>query len=175
MWDTIKKTVGNIVPELAKAIIPGSGLAIDLISGIFGVDKNDEIAVLKAVKNATPDQILELKKATLDNSLELEKISLGLEKLRYQDKADSRNMNIELQRTKGSWLVKNTGSMVGMITIIGAFLLDIYILYHCFANSLDTLNPVITLIAGGASAKAIQVLSFYFGDNKAAADAKRKD
>lgn len=113
----------------------------------------------------TPQQLEKIAQAEREHYSELYELML-------KDRADARSMNVKIQQSK-DWLVRNTGSLIALFTIFSAFILDVYILYKAFSTGLDTLNPIVTLIAGATSTKAVQVLGFYFGDSKVNADAKR--
>ena len=88
------------------------------------------------------------------------------------DKANARLSDISRQDGKGSTLVKSTGSLIALFTVISAFILDLVILYMVFKNL--EVSPILTLIAGANNVKAGQVLSFYFGSSKTEADAQRR-
>ena len=90
----------------------------------------------------------------------------------YKDRADARKMNVDLQASS-DWLVRNTGSLLAIFVILSAFTLDVFILYQAIDLGVNSLNPIVTLIAGATSTKAVQVLSFYFGDSKVNADTNR--
>lgn len=78
-WGSIKKVVAGAAPVLASAILPGSGLAVGLLSRVFGTDPADEKAMLTAVQNATPEQWAELKKAELGHEAKLAEIGAEVE------------------------------------------------------------------------------------------------
>lgn len=133
-------------------------------SSVLGVkvDSKEELAVRL---NQNPDLAIKLQE--IEN-----KYKVDIEKLYFQDKTNARQTSIERQGAK-DWLVRNTGSLIALVTILFAFVLDAFILYEAFKNGITDLNPIVTLIAGYSSARAIQVLSFYFGDSKVNADSKR--
>ena len=90
----------------------------------------------------------------------------------YKDRADARKMNVDLQVSK-DWLVRNTGSLLAIFVVLSAFILDAFILYQGIDKGAESLNPIVTLIAGATSTRAVQVLAFYFGDSKVNADSNR--
>lgn len=115
--------------------------------------------------NLTQEELSQIAQAERENYQELYSLVL-------QDRANARKMNVDLQVSK-DWLVRNTGSVIALFTIVSAFILDVYILSQGITEGVTSLNPIVTLIAGATSTKAVQVLGFYFGDSKVNADSKR--
>lgn len=139
----------------------GEDLVKQGIKKVTGIDLNKT-----EPKDLTPEQINLIKQSELEiRNLDFKKLELY-----YTDKADSRNHNVNIQIAK-DWLVRNTGSIIGLFTVISAFVLDLVILYMVFNNI--EVSPILTLIAGANNVKASQVLSFYFGDSKTNADSRR--
>lgn len=134
-------------------------------SSVLGVDikSKDELSLML---NQNPDLAIKLKDIEYKHALEIEK-------LYFQDKTNAREASIKRQQS-GDKIVRITGSIIALATIFFAFILDAFILYEAFKNGITELNPIVTLIAGYSSARAIQVLSFYFGDSKVNADNQRK-
>jgi len=130
----------------------------------LGVTLNTKDDVLKHLEQ-NPEQAIKLRE------IETKHIQSIME-LQLKDVQSAREMNFNIQSSK-DWLVRNTGSLIAMFTVLFAVVLDIYILYKAFNSGIATLNPIVTLIAGNVSARAGQVLSFYFGSSKESADSKR--
>lgn len=84
------------------------------------------------------------------------------------DLTNARNSELEKIKSNAPLIIKITPSLLAVLTIVTAAVLDGYILVEGFSKGLEALNPVITLIAGHSSAKSAQVLGYYFGssDNK---------
>lgn len=160
-----------MLPFLAPIVSMLAGKGLDLLSGAVesGADKAIELVSEKTginlkTKTALNDDDIEKLKAFQENNIsEL--------KLMYQDKQNARNMSIQLSNAK-SWLVANTGSLIALFTVLSAFALDMVMLYMVFKGL--EVSPLLTLIAGANNVKAGQVLSFYFGSSKEAADEKRR-
>jgi hypothetical protein len=141
----------GIVGMLAKAGFDyladtGEDIAKDAVKKATGIDLNgktelsvDEIAKIKGSREA------------LNRELEL----------LLKDKADARAMSVALSQSD-SWLLKNTGSMIGMFTVVISFVLFGLIL----AGFVDMSNPSVSLVVGFAGGYITQILSFYFGATK---------
>ena len=164
MWDTVKGLIGSAAPMVGTLIGGPAGVMVGgLIGEALGCDATPQ-AIEHELKN-NPDALLKLRKLDSDERI----TSL---KDMYADRDSARDMNIKVQGSK-DWLVRNTGSVLGLFTVLAAFGMDGYLLY--LSNTPDaTISPIFTLVAGGTSARAIQVLSFYFGDSKTSADNNKK-
>jgi len=148
------------------SLLAGAGLNIltDLIKD------NGEEFVKQGIKKVTG---IEVKDSLSPEQVAVIKASeQEIVKQVYQDRADARKMNVDLQVSK-DWLVRNTGSLIAIFVVLSAFILDVFILYQAIGQGVGSLNPIVTLIAGATSTKAVQVLSFYFGDSKVNADTNR--
>lgn len=164
MWDKVKNLIGTAAPVVGTLIGGPAGTAVGtLISGALGVENTPE-AIEKELRQ-NPDALLKIKQLESDERIEALKMV-------YVDRAGAREMNIKVQ-TSSDWLVRNTGSMIAIFTVLSAFVMDVYLLYLSANN--QEINSIFTLIAGAVSARAVQVLSFYFGDSKASADSQRAD
>ncbi len=162
MWGNIKEIIGTVAP-IAGSLLGGpiGGTVGSMVAGLLGVEDNPKSIENELKKN--PDALLKLK--TLDSDERIKSLNAM-----YQDRADARTMNIKVQASK-DFLVRNTGSMVAIFTVVSAFIMDMYLLYLSVTN--NEINSIFTLIAGGTSVKAVQVLSFYFGDAKSSVDKAR--
>lgn len=146
----VKDLTGTVLNEASNAL------------GIEIKSKNDLVDTL----NQNPELAIKLKE--IDRAYQTK-----IEELYYQEKANARETSIKRQESK-DWIVRTTGSIIALATVFFAFILDAFILYEAFKNGITELNPIVTLIAGYSSARAIQVLSFYFGDSKVNADRQRR-
>ena len=150
----MKKLLGNIIgsvaPTLGTALGgPLGGMAGDVISKVLGVD-NDPASLEKAIANATPEQLLEIKKAEKDFEAKMKELDVDLYKLETQEKQDAR------KTFSKDW----TARIIG-IAMVGGFLGYIFLvtLQPPEQNSEALINLVLGYLGGLASA----VISFYFG------------
>lgn len=162
MWETVKQLIGTAAPTIGTLLGgPVGAVAGSLIASTLGVSDNPEAIAEEIRKN--PDALLKLKK--LDSDERIQNLNAY-----YADKDSARDMAVDIQ-TSTDWLVRNTGSIIALFTVMSAFAMDLYLLY--LVQSDETINSMFTLIAGAVSTRAVQVLSFYFGESKSNADNQR--
>ena len=150
MKGLLKNIVGAVAPTLGTAIGgPMGGMAANMIADVLGVP-NDQKSIEKAIQNATPEQMLELKKAEQQFELQMKELEVDVFKLETQDKQNARGMFSK------DW----TARIIGLVTI-GGFLGYIFLvtLQPPEQNSEALINLVLGYLGGLASA----IISFYFG------------
>ena len=86
----MKKLLGNIIgsvaPTLGTALGgPLGGMAGDVISKVLGVE-NDPASLEKAIQNATPEQLIEIKKAEKEFETKMKQLDIDLYDLEAQEK-----------------------------------------------------------------------------------------
>ena len=150
MKGLLKNIVGAVAPTLGTAIGgPMGGMAANMIADVLGVP-NDQKSIEKAIQNATPEQMLELKKAEQQFEVQMKELEVDVFKLETQDK----------QNARGIFSKDWTARIIGLVTI-GGFLGYIFLvtLQPPEQNSEALINLVLGYLGGLASA----VISFYFG------------
>lgn len=162
-----KSLLGTVAPTIATALGgPLAGLATKGIIGALGLgDGAGEAEISAALSGATPDQLLAVKKADQQFKLDMERIGVDLERIA----ADDRNSARDREKT-----VKDATPKVLATVIIGGFLGTVFFVLAGYVEGLkDPLTAALvgTLI-GYVSAKADQVVSYYFGSS---ASSKAKD
>ena len=150
----MKKLLGNIIgsvaPTLGTALGgPLGGMAGDVISKVLGVE-NDPVSLEKAIQNATPEQLLEIKKAEKEFETKMKELDVDLYALETAEKQHARSMFSK------DW----TARIIG-IAMVAGFLGYIFLvtLQPPEQNSEALINLVLGYLGGLASA----VISFYFG------------
>lgn len=148
----------------------GIGFIDDLISDIGMPLVKRGVKALTGIdlesKELTPEQKAKL----VEMEVEIKKIDFEKLKLEYEDKASARLFGVNIQQSQ-DWLVRNTGSLIALFTVLSAFILDMLLIYMVVNDT--NVNPIYTLIQGAMNVRAVQVLSFYFGDSKVNADKQR--
>jgi len=150
MKDMLKGLIGAVAPTIGTALGgPMGGMAANVISEVLGVP-NTPKAIEKAVQEATPEQMLELKKAEQNFELQMKELEIDVFKLEIQDKQDARG------KFSKDW----TARIMGIATL-GGFLGYIFLvtIQPPEQNSEALINLVLGYLGGLASA----VISFYFG------------
>ena len=150
MKDMLKNIVGAVAPTLGTALGgPMGGMAANMIADVLGCPNNPK-AIEKAVAEATPEQMLELKKAENDFDIQMKELEVDVFKLEVADGQDARN------KFGKDWTARIMG-----IAVVGGFMGYIFLvtLQPPEQNSEALINLVLGYLGGLASA----VISFYFG------------
>jgi len=150
MKDLLKNIVGAVAPTLGATLGgPLGGMASNIICDVLGCPNNPK-SIEKAVAEATPEQMLQLKKAEQDFEVQMKELDVDVFKLETQDKQDARS------KFSKDW----TARIMGIATV-GGFLGYIFLvtLQPPEQNSEALINLVLGYLGGLASA----VISFYFG------------
>ena len=150
MKGLLKNIVGAVAPTLGTALGgPMGGMAANMIAEVLGCENNPK-SIEKAVQNATPEQMLQLKKAETEFEVRMKELEVDVFKLETQDKQDARS------KFSKDWTTRIRG-----IATLGGFLGYIFLvtLQPPEQNSEALINLVLGYLGGLASA----VISFYFG------------
>ena len=146
----LKNIISTIAPALGSALgSPLGGAAVSMIAEKLGVPNNQK-AVEKAIQQATPEQLLELKKVEKDFEIKMKELEVDVFKLETQDTQDAR------KTFSKDW----TSKLLGLV-VIGGFMGYIFLvtIQPPEQNSEALINLVLGYLGGLASA----VISFYFG------------
>lgn len=162
-----KTTLGTVAPGLATALGgPVAGIATKALLSVFGLDENaTEADLAKAVQRATPEQLLALKKADQDFIVQMERIGVDLAKIDAGDRDSARRRQADTK--------DHAPEVLGGIIIVG-FLVSVGCVLAGYVDGLkDPLQAaLIGTLIGYVSAKADQVVAYYFGSSSAS---KKKD
>ena len=157
MIDKIKNLVSTVAPALGSALgSPLGGAAISMIADKLGVPNNQQ-AVEKAVRQATPDEMLKLKEADNEFEVKMKELEVDVFRLEAEDKQNAR------ATFSKDWTTK----LMGILTLSG-FMGYIFLvtLQPPEQNSEALINLVLGYLGGLASA----VISFYFGASQSKDD-----
>lgn len=147
-WDAIKGLVGAVAPTIGSAIGgPVGAGAGKILAQVLGVPAEPQ-AVQKALSEASPEQLAEIKKADLAYKTRLAELEVDIFELETADIQDARK--------NGDWTPKVLALLAflffgGYVTLVTVQPPD--------ANSEAVINLVLGYLGGVVSA----VVSFYFG------------
>lgn len=152
-WQNVIKTVA---PWIGTALGgPLGGMAVGAIADALGLPEKTTDAVKQALAGVTAEQMLALKKADLDFQAKMQELGFThiekLAELEFKDRDSARNREIQTR--------DNTNKILAFV-IIGAFIAMVGATLMGWTKAESVLAG--TLI-GYLSAKAEQVLSYYFG------------
>lgn len=157
MLDKLKNLVSTVAPALGSALgSPLGGAAISMIADKLGVPNNQQ-AVEKAIRQATPDEMLKLKEADNEFEVKMKELEVDVFRLEAEDKQNAR------ATFSKDWTTK----LMGILTLSG-FMGYIFLvtLQPPEQNSEALINLVLGYLGGLASA----VISFYFGASQSKDD-----
>ena len=146
----IKNVIGAVAPTLGTALGgPMGGMAANMISEVLGCDPEPK-KIQKAIEQATPEQLAELKKVETDFEIKMKELDVDLFALETADKRDARS------KFSKDWTARIMG-----ILVVGGFMGYIFLvtLQPPEQNSEALINLVLGYLGGLASA----IISFYFG------------
>ena len=160
-----KNLVRTVAPGLATALGgPLAGAAVQTIStAVLGKPDGTEEEVAIAVASGGADALLKLKEAENAFAIKMKEIGVDLEKVHANDRADARGREV---KTGDIWTPRILAA-----TIIGGFLAMVAsVLLGKVSGIADPVAAgMIGTLIGYVSAKADQVVSYYFGSSAGSA------
>jgi hypothetical protein len=149
-FDKVKGLVGSLAPTLGAALGgPVGGAAASMLADVLGCDPAPA-KIEKALAQATPEQLLEIKKAELDFEVRMKELEVDVFALETADIQNAR------KNFSTDWTARSIG-----LTIV---------LFFCGFITLITIEPpgntsmeLINLILGYLGGLVSAVVSFYFG------------
>lgn len=160
-----KSIIGAVAPTIATALgSPLAGMAIRTLSNtLLGHENGSETDIAAAMGMATPDQLAKIKESDQLFAVRMKELDIDLEKIAASDRDSARKREAV---TGDTW----TPRIIGFVTLGGFFWAMFYILSGNVKGLTDpvTVGMIGTLI-GYASAKADQVVSYYFGSSASSA------
>jgi hypothetical protein len=151
-----KKIVGAVAPSLATALGgPLAGVAVKALSdGLLGKKDASEDEIAAALQGGDSETLLKLKEIDLNFKKSMADAGIKLEELAAADRASARERETKLG---GDVTVK-----ILAYTIIGSFCT------MCFAllwGEVTAESTIVGAVIGYLSAKAEQVIAYYFGSS----------
>ena len=164
-----KSLVSTVAPMLGTALgSPLAGMAVSAICSVFGLDTNsDEAVVAQAMRNATPEQLVALQNAERQFKLDMEKLGVDLAKIDAEDRNSARVK----ESTLTGW-GKYATPLLGSVVIAGFFGTTGYVLTNGLTGLDSQAAMLVGSLIGYVSAKADQVVGYYFGSS---ASGRNKD
>ena len=152
-FDAIKNIVGAVAPTLGTALGgPLGGAAASAIASVLGCD-TDARSLEKALSQATPEQLTEIKKAELDFEARMKELDVDLYALQTQDTADAR------KHFAKDWTAR-------FLAISLCLLFAGYIVLVTVLPPDQNSDAIINLILGSITGSFSTVIAFYFGSSQ---------
>ena len=152
-FDAIKNLVGDLAPTLGAALGgPVGGAAASMLADVLGCDPTPQ-KIEKAMQQATPEQLAEIKKAELDFKVRMKELEVDVFALETKD----------IQHARDSFSEDWTARSIAIISILlfGGYVF-LVTLQPADDNDLNVVNLVLGYLGGIVSS----VVSFYFGASK---------
>ena len=128
----------------------------------LGKEDATEDELILAVQNATPEDFAKIKEAEYTFKLDMKQLDIDLENIHSGDRASA--------RTREEKVGGYANPILAGIVILGFFLTVL----HVLTGGLDTMSgtqaSLVGTLIGYVSAKADQVVSYYFGSSKGSSD-----
>ncbi len=153
-FDKIKGLVGQLAPTLGAALGgPVGGAAAGMLAEVLGCDPTPQ-KLERALSQATPEQLAEIKKAELDFEVRMKELEVDVFALETKD----------IQHARESFSEDWTARAIALLSILlfGGYVL-LVTLQPADDNDLNVVNLVLGYLGGIVSS----VVSFYFGASKA--------
>ncbi len=152
----------TLAPTVASALLgPLGGVAVSALGNLFGVSEPTQQKIADAIQSGqiTPDQLSKLKELELQYQNEEKERGFKYAELEVKDVDSARNREIQ---------TKDNTNKILAFTIVGAFIAMVGATLLGYAKVESVLAGT---LVGYLSAKAEQVLAYYFGSNR---DSHRK-
>lgn len=149
-----KDTIAKLAPTVASALLgPAGGVAVAAIGSIFGIDQPTQEKIQSAIEQGTltGEQIANLKELELKLQAEEKERGFRYADLEFRDRDSARNREVQ---------AKDNTNRILAFTIIGAFISMVGATLLGYAKVESVLAGT---LVGYLSAKAEQVLAYYFG------------
>ena len=152
-FGAIKGLIGDLAPTLGAALGgPVGGAAATMLADVLGCDPTPQ-KMEKALAQATPEQLAEIKKAELDFEVRMKELEVDVFALETKDIQNARDSFSE------DWMARAIAIM--SILLFGGYVL-LVTLQPADDNDLNVVNLVLGYLGGIVSS----VVSFYFGASK---------
>lgn len=165
MW---KDIVSAVAPVLGTAIGgPFGGLAARAISqAVLGKPDASEKELAAAIEGASPETLLAIKQADQDFDVRMKELDIDLARVHQGDRSSAREREA---KTGDSWTPRVLASVV-----LAGFMGTVFMVLAGYVDGLadPMAATLIGTLIGYVSAKADQVVSYYFGSS---AGSKAKD
>lgn len=152
-WTTVLKT---LAPTVASAVLgPLGGVAVAALGNILGVSEATQDKIAEAIKTGqlTPEQVGEIKRLELQYLETERERGFKYSELEFRDRDSARAREVA---------TKDNTNKILAFTVIGAFIAMVGATLLGYARVESVLAGT---LVGYLSAKAEQVLAYYFGSS----------
>ena len=152
-----QKIVASIAPTIATALgSPIAGMAISAVTSALGLAPDAKDEAINAAITANPDLLLKLKESEIAFKQRIAELGIDLERIHSEDRNSARNRQVQLK--------DQVPNVLAFVVIVGFFATVGYV----FSGNIMLAGEqgiLVGTIIGYVSAKADQVLSYFFGSS----------
>jgi hypothetical protein len=160
-----KGALRTVAPGLATALGgPLAGMAVAAVStALLGRPDGAESEIVEAMRTGGTDALLKLREADNTFKVRMRELDINLEVVHQQDRDSARQREV---KSGDRWTPRVLAGV-----IVGGFLAMVYMVLAGFVTALKdpSVATIVGTLIGYTSAKADQVVSYYFGSTSASA------
>lgn len=161
-----RDVIGAVAPTIATALGgPLAGAAVKTLSGVLlGHENGTEADLSAAVAAASPDVLAQVKKAEAEFQIRMRELEIDVDRIAAADRDSARKRE---SSTGDFW----TPRVIGGLTLL-AFIWSVWAVLSGYVQGLTdpAVVGIIGTLIGYVSAKADQVVSYYFGSSSGSKD-----
>jgi hypothetical protein len=161
-----KDVIGAVAPTIATALGgPLAGAAVKTLSNVLlGHENGSEGDLAAAIGTASPDTLAQIKKAEADFQIRMRELEIDVDRIAAADRDSARKRE---SSTGDFW----TPRVIGGLTLL-AFIWSVWAVLSGYVQGLTdpAIVGIIGTLIGYVSAKADQVVSYYFGSSSGSRD-----
>ena len=161
-----KDVIGAVAPTIATALGgPLAGAAVKTLSNVLlGHENGSESDLSAAIGTASPDTLAQIKKAETDFQVRMRELEIDVDRISAADRDSARKRE---SSTGDFW----TPRVIGGLTLL-AFIWSVWAILSGYVQGLTdpAIVGIIGTLIGYVSAKADQVVSYYFGSSSGSRD-----
>ena len=155
-----KSIVGAVAPTIGTALGgPLGGMAAQALTSALGIKPDaKEVDIARAMASATPDQLLAIKKAEIEFQARMRELDIDLERIASEDRASARQREVQTR----DWMPR-----ILALLIVAGFLATVLGVLSGHVEGLKDpiMSTTVGTVIGFVSAKAEQVIAYYFGSS----------
>ena len=158
-----KKVISSVAPTLGTALGgPLGGVAVTGILSALGIEgstdpEQNEKLLEEKMKLASPADLVTLKEAEYQFKKDMKKMGVDIEAIHAKDRDSARKREVKI----GGY----TTPLIAVIVVVGFFGMAAAVLLGVTDAMTTTAVGFAGTVVGYASAKADQVISYYFGSS----------
>lgn len=155
-WGTAKGILGTVAPVLGTALGgPFGGMAAKAITGaLMGEETEDQEAAARAIAQANPEQLVELKRVETDFATRMKELDIRLEEVAAADRDSARQRQVETKDFMPALIA--LAVLAGFFGILAAMI---------FVALPETAEQPLAVMLGALGTLVTQIGAYYYGSS----------